>query len=116
MCALVDQSPLLAERQQLLHRNEQLHASERRLESVINSSLDAIICVDQDHRITVFNPSAATLFLCPATDALGSKLDRFLPEAMHALDLAPLTTQVTLGEMSALTARQQCACGSEPVL
>ena len=104
MCALVDQSPLLAERQQLLHRNEQLHASERRLESVINSSLDAIICVDQDHRITVFNPSAATLFLCPATDALGSKLDRFLPEAMHALDLAPLTTQVTLGEMSALTA------------
>lgn len=104
MCALVDQSPLLAERQQLLHRNEQLHAGERRLESVINSSLDAIICVDQDHRITVFNPSAATLFLCPATDALGSKLDRFLPEVMHALDLAPLTTQVTLGEMSALTA------------
>ncbi len=104
MCALVDQSPLLAERQQLLHRNEQLHASERRLESVINSSLDAIICVDQDHRITVFNPSAATLFLCPAADALGSKLDRFLPEAMHALDLAPLTTQVTLGEMLARTA------------
>jgi two-component system, cell cycle sensor histidine kinase and response regulator CckA len=104
MCAIVDQGPLLAERQQLLERNEQLHASERRLESVINSSLDAIICVDQDRRITVFNPTAATLFLCPATDALGSKLERFLPGAIHALEFAPLTTQAMLGEMTGLTA------------
>ena len=104
MCALVDQGPLLAERRQLLERNEQLHTSERRLESVINSSLDAIICVDQDQRITVFNPTAATLFLCPAADALGSKLARFLPDAVHALDLAPLTTKALLGEMQGLTA------------
>ncbi|WP_424948893.1 PAS domain-containing hybrid sensor histidine kinase/response regulator [Comamonas aquatica] len=104
MCALVDQGPLLAERQQLQQRNDQLHASERRLESVINSSLDAIICVDQNQCITVFNPTAAALFLCPATDALGSKLSRFLPDAVHALELAPLTTQAMLGEMTALTA------------
>jgi len=104
MCALVDQGPLLAERQQLQQRNDQLHASERRLESVINSSLDAIICVDQNQCITVFNPTAAALFLCPATDALGSKLSRFLPDAVHALEFAPLTTQAMLGEMTALTA------------
>ena len=104
MCAVVDQGPLLAERQQLQERNDQLHASERRLESVINSSLDAIICVDQDHRITVFNPTAAALLLCPVSDALGSKLERFLPDAVHALDLAPLTTQAMLGEMTARTA------------
>ncbi|WP_438802254.1 PAS domain-containing hybrid sensor histidine kinase/response regulator [Comamonas aquatica] len=104
MCALVDQGPLLAERQQLQQRNDQLHASERRLESVINSSLDAIICVDQNQCITVFNPTAAALFLCPATDALGSKLSRFLPDAVQALEFAPLTTQAMLGEMTALTA------------
>lgn len=104
MCALVDQGPLLAERQQLQQRNDQLHASERRLESVINSSLDAIICVDQNQCITVFNPTAAALFLCPATDALGSQLSRFLPDAVHALEFAPLTTQAMLGEMTALTA------------
>ena len=104
MCAVVDQGPLLAERHQLQERNDQLHASERRLESVINSSLDAIICVDRDRRITVFNPTAATLFLCPTADALGSKLERFLPDAVHALDFAPLTTQAMLGEMTARTA------------
>lgn len=104
MCAVVDQGPLLAERQQLQQRNDQLYASERRLESVINSSLDAIICVDQEQRITVFNPTAAALFLCPVADAIGSKLERFLPDAVHALDLAPLTTQAMLGEMTARTA------------
>ncbi|MEG0539548.1 MAG: ATP-binding protein [Comamonas sp.] len=104
MCAVVDQGPLLAERHQLQERNDQLYASERRLESVINSSLDAIICVDKEQRITVFNPTAAALFLCPAADALGSKLERFLPGAVHALDFAPLTTQAMLGEMTARTA------------
>ena len=53
LCAVIDQGPLLAERhalqqsaQALQQRNEQLHASEKRLEAVINSALDAIICVD----------------------------------------------------------------------
>lgn len=104
MCALVDQGPLLAERQTLQERNAQLHASERRLESIINTSMDAIICVDAQRRITVFNPTAATLFLCPVHEALGCRLERFLPDAAHALELAPLTTQAMLGEMQGRTA------------
>nr|WP_245587266.1 PAS domain-containing sensor histidine kinase [Comamonas composti] len=104
LCAVVDQGPLLAERQALQQRNQQLFSSERRLESVINSALDAIICLDQDQRITVFNPAAAALFLCPPHDALGSELARFLPDAAHALAFAPLATQAVLGEMSARTA------------
>ena len=110
LCAVIDQGPLLAERQALQHsaatlqqRNEQLHASEKRLEAVINSALDAIICVDQHQRITVFNPTAAALFQCTAADALGSTLDRFLPDAGQALAFAQLTTQAMLGEMTALT-------------
>ena len=104
LCAVIDQGPLIAERQTLQQRNEQLHASERRLEAVINSALDAIICVDQHQRITVFNPTAAALFQCSASDALGSTLDRFLPDAAQALAFAQLTTQALLGEMTALTA------------
>ena len=111
LCAVIDQGPLLAERQALQHsavtlqlRNEQIRASEKRLEAVINSALDAIICVDQHQRITVFNPTAAALFQCSASDALGSPLDRFLPEAGQALAFAQLTTQAMLGEMTALTA------------
>ncbi|MBT9442207.1 MAG: PAS domain-containing protein, partial [Acidovorax sp.] len=49
LCAVIDQGPLLAERQALQHsaitlqqRNEQIRASEKRLEAIINSALDAI--------------------------------------------------------------------------
>jgi PAS domain S-box-containing protein len=111
LCALVDQGPLLAERRALQQstwalqqRNEQLYAGEKRLEAVINSALDAIICVDRHRRITVFNPTAAALFQCAAGDALGSPLERFLPKAAEALVFAPLTTQAMLGEMTARTA------------
>ena len=111
LCAVIDQGPLLAERQalqrsaqELQERNAQLHAGERRLEAVINSALDAIICVDQAERITVFNPTAAMLFQCAASDALGSPLSRFLPDAQQVLAFAQLTTQAALGEMTALTA------------
>ena len=111
LCAVIDQGPLLAERQALQlsaqalqERNAQLHASERRLEAVINSALDAIICVDQNQRITVFNPMAAMLFQCSTRDALGSPLERFLPSAGQVLAFAQLTTQAGLGEMMALTA------------
>lgn len=111
LCAVIDQGPLLAERhalqqsaQALQQRNEQLHASEKRLEAVINSALDAIICVDQNGLITVFNPTAAALFQCSAADALGSPLERFLPAAGQALAFAQLTTQAMLGEMTACTA------------
>jgi len=104
LCAVIDQGPLIAERQTLQQRNEQLHASERRLEAVINSALDAIICVDQHQRITVFNPTAAALFQCATSDALGSPLQRFLPEAARALELNQLATQAILGEMTARTA------------
>lgn len=104
MCAVVDQGPLLNERRTLQERNAQLHASERRLKSVINSSQDAIICVDRHQRITVFNPTATALFQCHITNALGSRLERFLPDAVQSLALAPLATQVMLGEMTARTA------------
>ncbi|WOI47347.1 ATP-binding protein [Acidovorax sp. BLS4] len=111
LCAVIDQGPLLTERQALQQsaqalqeRNAQLHASERRLEAVINSALDAILCVDQHQRITVFNPTAAALFQCATADAMGSRLDRFLPDAAQALAFAQLTTQAVLGEMVACTA------------
>lgn len=114
LCAVIDQGPLLAERQALQHsaqalqqRNEQLYASERRMEAIINSALDAIICVDQHQRITVFNPTAAALFRCAANDAMGSPLTRFLPDAEEALAFAQLTTQAMLGEMTALSAGGQ---------
>ena len=107
LCAVIDQGPVLAERKTLQQRNEQLHASEERLEAVINSALDAIICIDQHQHITVFNPTAAALFQCPTRDALGSPLSRFFPELDRAPAYAQLTTQAALGEVQARTASGQ---------
>ena len=66
ICAIIDQGPLLADRRALQEsaaalrrRNEELHLSENRLAAIINSSLDAIICVDASRSITIFNPAAA---------------------------------------------------------
>ncbi len=111
ICAVIDQGPLLAERHalqlsgaELQQRNEQLRISESRLEAIINSSLDAIICVDRDRRITVFNPTAAALFQCPSDQALGSALERFFPDAANTIAMNQISTQALLGEMDALTA------------
>lgn len=105
LCAVIDQGPLLAERRALQERNEQLRASEKRLAAVINSALDAIVCVDRHQRITVFNPTAEALFQCPAEAALGSPLARFLPEASRLLAAPDTPSQALLGEMTAQTAK-----------
>lgn len=67
-----------------LKRDEMLTAalrdSESRLNGVIGSAMDAIITVDQDGRIVLFNPAAERMFCCPSAQALGASLDRFLPE------------------------------------
>ncbi|MFM1908784.1 MAG: hypothetical protein RLZZ591_2461 [Pseudomonadota bacterium] len=103
ICAFIDQGPLLAERQALQHRNEELHQSQNRLAAIINSALDAIICVDGQHRISVFNPAAAALFQCPSDQALGRPLEQFLPDAARSLAYAQVSTHAQLGEMVGLT-------------
>jgi PAS domain S-box-containing protein len=58
-----------------------------RLSGIIGSAMDAIISVDAGQRITIFNAAAERMFCCPARDALGQPLDRFIParfrEAHH---------------------------------
>ena len=103
ICAFIDQGPLLAERQALQRRNEELHLSQNRLAAVINSALDAIICVDGQHLISVFNPAAAALFQCPSEQALGRPLREFLPDADISLNYAQVSTHAQLGEMVGMT-------------
>ena len=110
ICAIIDQGPLLAERRALQEsthalqqRNEALRQSENRLAAIINSSLDAILCVDSEQRILVFNPAAAELFQCPPEQALSSSLARFLPAAMAFIATPQASTHALLGEMSGRT-------------
>ncbi len=55
-------------------------AQERQLEAIIESAMDAIITLDDRHRIMLFNHAAESIFGCPAAEAIGHSLDRFIPE------------------------------------
>ena len=107
ICAVIDQGPLLTERRALqtsavaLQRgNQALQLSQNRLTSIIDSSLDAILCVDSAFRITIFNPAAAALFDCRPLEALGTALGRFLPQLLNHLPLPHGVTHAQLGEMT----------------
>ena len=57
-----------------------LRESQQRQEGLIRSAMDAIIAIDTGQRIVLFNPAAERMFGCPASEALGSSIDRFIPE------------------------------------
>ncbi len=46
--------------------------------------MDAIITVDENQKIVMFNTAAEKIFRCPAAEAIGSPLDRFIPERFRA--------------------------------
>jgi PAS domain S-box-containing protein len=62
---------------QLLERNE-------RLAGIVESATDAIIVVDEQQRIVVFNAAAARMFGCPPHEAIGTHLERFVPPRFRA--------------------------------
>ena len=49
------------------------------LANIINSAMDAIISVDGSQHVTLFNAAAEKMFGCPAVEAIGQPLDRFIP-------------------------------------
>jgi PAS domain S-box-containing protein len=59
---------------------QQLRESAARLHGVIESAMDAIITVDERQRIVMFNAAAEKVFRCSAAEAVGTPLDRFIPE------------------------------------
>ncbi|MDO8356174.1 MAG: PAS domain S-box protein [Nitrospirota bacterium] len=57
-----------------------MEAQRAQLDGIISSAMDAIITVDEKQRVLVFNRAAESMFGCPAADAIGQLLDRFIPE------------------------------------
>ena len=66
-----------------LQSEEELRISTQRFSGVVASAMDAIITLDQSQRVIVFNKAAEKMFGCPAWDALGKPLDRFLPASVR---------------------------------
>lgn len=83
-------------------------SSTLRLESIVHSAMDAIITVDEEQTIILFNQAAEKMFHCPAGEAMGRPLDRFIParfrEAHHE--------HIKMFGRSGATSRQMGALGT----
>ena len=77
--------PELARLHAILRREsaEAIRLREAKLQGIISSAMDAILSVDEQQRIVVFNAAAEKIFLCPESEALNSPLDRFTTEAFR---------------------------------
>jgi hypothetical protein len=65
---------------EVLVAEERTEASQARLAAIVDSAMDAIITVDDAQNILLFNRAAEKLFRCSRDEALGTPLDRFIPE------------------------------------
>lgn len=68
-----------------LQKNEEvLREREAQLAGIVASLKLAVISVDEAQNIVLFNRQAEAIFRCPAAEALGGSLDRFIPARSRA--------------------------------
>ena len=60
-------------------------ARDRQFKGIVEAAMDAIVVVDAEHRISLFNPAAEFMFHWPAADALGQPIERLIPDRFGAV-------------------------------
>ena len=60
-------------------------SNEARMMAIIRSSGEAIITIDETQRIVIFNPAAERVFGCSAMEAIGSSIERFIPDRFREM-------------------------------
>lgn len=75
-----DAAPLAEQLQQALAESLK---NEPFLAGLIESAMDAIVSIDENQHIVLFNPAAEQMFGLPAADALGQPIELLLPENSH---------------------------------
>jgi PAS domain S-box-containing protein len=84
-----------------------LRSREQQLAGIVDTTADAIVSVDAEHRIRVFNRAAAQMFRIEIDAALGQPLSRFIPEAAHAVHAVHLARYARAGAPSRRMGAQQ---------
>jgi PAS domain S-box-containing protein len=81
---LRDISERLTAEREIRRSHQEVREGEQRLEAIVLSAMDAIITLDGNDRIILFNAAAEQLFQVAAPAVVGSTLDRLLPERFRA--------------------------------
>ena len=68
-----------------LRRGRALRLSQERLHGIVSSAMDAIITVDENQRIIVFNAAAEEMFHWKASEVVGKSIDTFIPARFKAI-------------------------------
>ncbi len=79
---------------------EGLETIEQQLAGIIHSAMDAIITIDDEQRIVIFNAAAEEIFQCSAQEALGKTLDRFIPLPLRSVHRDHIRRFAETGETS----------------
>lgn len=66
------------------HLREAIHQAELRLDGIIEAAMDAIITIDEQERVVLYNRAAAKMFGTPVAGALGAPIERFIPQRFRA--------------------------------
>jgi two-component system sensor kinase FixL len=56
-----------------------LQASEKKFRAILDTATDAVLSIDQEHRIILFNNAAERIFGYPRAEALGRNLNQLIP-------------------------------------
>ncbi|MCX7192328.1 MAG: PAS domain S-box protein [Proteobacteria bacterium] len=59
------------------------HKQQAQLTGIIDSAMDAIITLDEDQIVQLFNPAAERMFRCTAKQMLGESIDRLIPDHLR---------------------------------
>ena len=92
-------------------RKSRVRKGEPRLDAIVLSAMDAIITIDAEQRIVVFNAAAERLFRCKADEAIGAALDRFIPERFRASHRTHIEQFIRTGETSRRMGLQSSLAG-----
>jgi PAS domain S-box-containing protein len=91
--------------QELLERHKAeaaLQISQSRFAGILEIASDAIIAIDSNHTIALFNQGAEQIFGYPASEAIGRSLDLLLPDGFVDVDVDRvrwhLTPELSTGE------------------
>lgn len=71
-------SGLTWHRKKLKNTEAELRKSQERLAGIVGTAMDAIITIDREQRIILFNTAAEKMFGCTQEKAIGTSIDQFI--------------------------------------